>query len=196
MKLGNQEQKSILRKEVLHKRNSLSNFQIARRSKLIQDKLIGSAEFIESKSIGVYLPVGSEVQTDHIIRNALELDKTVLLPRVIINELHFFIVEKHDYYHDSLDVNKFGIKEPKKTNMKLDFIDLLIVPGIVFDSHGYRIGYGYGYYDKFMAEKNFSKSIGLAYDFQVMKNPIPKFEFDKKIDILITDDRIQVFDTF
>lgn len=196
MKLGNQEQKSILRKEVLQKRNSLSNFQIARRSKLIQDKLIGSAEFIESKSIGVYLPVGSEVQTDHIIRNALELDKTVLLPRVIINELDFFIVEKHDYYHDSLDVNKFGIKEPKKTNMKLDFIDLLIVPGIVFDSHGYRIGYGYGYYDKFMAEKNFSKSIGLAYDFQVMKNPIPKFEFDKKIDILITDDRIQVFDTF
>lgn len=196
MKLGNQEQKSILRKEVLQKRNSLSNFQIARRSKLIQDKLIGSAEFIESKSIGVYLPVGSEVQTDHIIRNALELDKTVLLPRVIINELHFFIVEKHDYYHDSFDVNKFGIKEPKKTNMKLDFIDLLIVPGIVFDSRGYRIGYGYGYYDKFMAEKNFSRSIGLAYDFQVMKNPIPKFEFDKKIDILITDDRIQVFDTF
>ena len=196
MKLGNQEQKSILRKEVLQKRNSLSLFQIARRSKLIQEKLIGSAEFIESKSIGVYLPVGSEVQTDHIIRNALELDKTVLLPRVIINELDFFIVEKHDYYHDSLDVNKFGIKEPKKTNMKLDFIDLLIVPGIVFDSYGYRIGYGYGYYDKFMAEKNFSKSIGLAYDFQVMKNPIPKFEFDKKIDILITDDRIQVFDTF
>lgn len=196
MKLGNQEQKSILRKEVLQKRNSLSDSQIARRSKLIQEKLIGSAEFIESKSIGVYLPVGSEVQTDHIIRNALELDKTVLLPRVIINELDFFIVEKHDYYHDSFDVNKFGIKEPKKTNMKLDFIDLLIVPGIVFDSYGYRIGYGYGYYDKFMAEKNFSKSIGLAYDFQVMKNPIPKFEFDKKIDILITDDRIQVFDTF
>ena len=196
MKLGNQEQKSILRKEVLQKRNSLSDSQITKRSKLIQEKLIGSAEFIESKSIGVYLPIGSEVQTDYIIRNALESDKIVMLPRVIINELHFFIVEKHDYYHDSLDVNKFGIKEPKKTNMKLDFIDLLIVPGIVFDSRGYRIGYGYGYYDKFMAEKNFSKSIGLAYDFQVMKNPIPKFEFDKKIDILITDDRIQVFDTF
>ena len=196
MKLGNQEQKSILRKEVLQKRNSLSDSQIIRRSKLIQEKLIGSAEFIESKSIGVYLPIGSEVQTDYIIRNALESDKIVMLPRVIINELHFFIVEKHDYDHDSFDVNKFGIKEPKKTNMKLDFIDLLIVPGIVFDSRGYRIGYGYGYYDKFMAEKNFSRSIGLAYDFQVMKNPIPKFEFDKKIDILITDDRIQVFDTF
>jgi 5-formyltetrahydrofolate cyclo-ligase len=196
MKLGNQEQKTILRKEVLQKRNSLNDSQIARRSKLIQEKLIGSAEFIESKSIGVYLPIGSEVQTDDIIRNAIESEKTVMLPRVIINDLHFFIVEKHDYDHDSFDVNKFGIKEPKKTNMKLDFIDLLIVPGIVFDYHGYRIGYGYGYYDKFMAEKKFSKSIGLAYDFQVMKNPIPKFKFDKKIDILITDGGIQVFDTF
>jgi 5-formyltetrahydrofolate cyclo-ligase len=196
MKLGNQEQKSILRKEVLQKRNSLSDSQIAKRSKLIQEKLIGSAEFIESKSIGVYLPIGSEVQTDDIIRKAIESEKTVMLPRVIINDIHFFIVEKHDYDHDSFDVNKFGIKEPKKTNMKLDFIDLLIVPGIVFDFHGYRIGYGYGYYDKFMAEKKFSKSIGLAYDFQVMKNPIPKFEFDKKIDILITDGGIQVFDTF
>ena len=196
MKLGNQDQKSTLRKEVLQKRNSLSDSQIARRSKLIQEKLIRSAEFIESKSIGVYLPIGSEVQTDDIIRNAIESEKTVMLPRVIINDLHFFIIEKHDYDHDSFDVNKFGIKEPKKTNMKLDFIDLLIVPGIVFDYHGYRIGYGYGYYDKFMAEKKFSKSIGLAYDFQVMKNPIPKFEFDKKIDILITDGGIQVFDTF
>jgi 5-formyltetrahydrofolate cyclo-ligase len=196
MKLGDQEQKSILRKEVLQKRNSLSDYQIARMSKLIQETLIGSPEFIESKSIGVYLPIGSEVQTDDIIRNAIESEKTVMLPRVITNDLHFFIVEKHDYEHDSFDVNKFGIKEPKKTNMKLDFIDLLIVPGIVFDSHGYRIGYGHGYYDKFMAEKRFLKSIGLAYEFQLMKNPIPKSEFDKKIDILITDGGIHVFDTF
>ena len=110
MKLGNQEQKSILRKEVLQKRNSLSDSQIARRSKLIQENLIRSAEFIESKSIGVYLPIGSEVQTDDIIRNAIESEKTVMLPRVIIKDLHFFIVEKHDYDHDSFDVNKFGIK--------------------------------------------------------------------------------------
>ena len=73
---------------------------------------------------------------------------------------------------------------------------MLIVPGIVFDCHGYRIGYGYGYYDKFMAEKRFSKSIGLAYDFQVAKNRIPKFEYDKRIDILITESGIQIFDTF
>jgi 5-formyltetrahydrofolate cyclo-ligase len=196
MNLGNQEQKSKLRKEILQKRNSLSDSQIASKSKLIQEKIIGRMEFIESRSIGIYLPIGSEVRTNDIIRSALESEKTVLLPRIIIKDLHYFIVEEHDLDQDSFDINKFGIKEPKKTKMKSDFIDLLIVPGIVFDSHGYRIGYGHGYYDRFMAEKKFSKSIGLAYDFQVVKNPIPKSEFDKKIDLLITESGVQVFDTF
>jgi 5-formyltetrahydrofolate cyclo-ligase len=196
MNLGNQDQKSILRKEILQKRNSLSDSQITSKSKLIQEKIMERVEFVESKSIGIYLPIGSEVRTNSIIKNALESEKKVLLPRIITNDLHYFIVEKHDLDQDSFDVNKFGIKEPKKTNMKLDFIDLLIVPGIVFDSNGYRIGYGHGYYDKFMVKKRFSKSIGLAYDIQVLKNPIPKSEFDKKIDLLITESGIQVFDTF
>ncbi len=196
MNLNNQEQKSALREEILQKRNSLSLSQISGKSKCIQEELMRSVEFIESKSIGIYFPTGSEVLTNEIIRNALELEKIVLLPRIVLKNLHFFVVDKHDFDQDLFDVNKFGIKEPKKTNMKLDFVDLLIVPGIVFDCHGYRIGYGYGYYDKFMAEKRFSKSIGLAYDFQVAKNPIPKFEYDKRIDILITESGIQIFDTF
>jgi 5-formyltetrahydrofolate cyclo-ligase len=196
MKLGNQEQKSILRKEILQKRNSLNDSQISSKSELIQEKIIGSAEFIESKSIGIYLPIGSEVKTSKIIINAMESKKTVLLPRIILNNLHYFIVGKLDFDQDLFDVNKFGIKEPRNTNMKLDFIDLLIVPGIVFDFHGNRIGYGHGYYDRFMTERKFSKSIGLAYDFQVVKNPIPKSGFDKKIDMLVTEAGVQVFDTF
>ena len=139
MKLDNQGQKSILRKEILHKRNSLSQFQIASISKLIQKNLIESPEFIESKSIGIYLPIGSEVRTADIIRNALESKKTLLLPRVITNDLRFYIVEKKEFDQDSFDINKFGVKEPKETNVNLDFIDLLIVPGIVFDYCGYII---------------------------------------------------------
>ena len=76
-----------------------------------------SVEFIESKSIGIYFPTGSEVLTNEIIRNALELEKIVLLPRVVLKNLHFFVVDKHDFDQDLFDVNKFGIKEPKKNNM-------------------------------------------------------------------------------
>lgn len=196
MKLDHQDQKSILRKEILHKRNSLSQFQIVSISKLIQKNLIESPEFIESRSIGIYLSIGSEVRTDDIISIVLESKKTLLLPRVISNDLRFYKVEKKDFDEDSFDVNKFGVREPKETNRKLDFIDLLIVPGIVFDYYGYRIGYGHGYYDKYMTNGKFSKSIGLAYDLQVIKSPIPKFEYDKKIDILFTESGFHIIDTF
>lgn len=196
MKLDNQGQKSILRKETLYKRNSLSQFQIASISKLIQKNLIESSEFNESKSIGIYLPIGSEVRTSDIIRNSLESKRTLLLPRVISNDLRFYIVEKKDFDQDAFDINKFGVKEPKETNENLEFIDLLIVPGIAFDYYGYRIGYGHGYYDKYMTNEKFSKAIGLAYDLQIIKSPIPKSEYDKKIDILFTESGFHIFDTF
>ena len=196
MKLDNHGQKSNLRKEILRKRNSLSQFQIVSISKLIQKNLIESPEFIECKSIGIYLPIGSEVRTDEIASTALELKKTLLLPRVITNDLRFYKVEKKDFDEDSFDINKFGVREPKETNGNVDFMDLLIVPGIAFDYYGYRIGYGYGYYDKYMTNGKFSKSIGLAYDLQVIKSHIPKLEYDKKIDTLLTESGFHISDTF
>jgi len=149
MKLENEE-KSLLRKEVLHKRNSMSHFEISMKSKLIQQKLIENPVFNQSKSIGLYLAIGSEVQTREIINYALDLGKTVLLPRIMSNDLRFYVVDQKDFEKNSFDVNMFGIKEPNIDNKTADFIDLLIIPGIVFDMYGFRIGYGYGYYDKYL----------------------------------------------
>ena len=194
MKLDNEE-KSLLRKEVLHKRNSMSHFEISTKSKLIQQKLIGSPVFNQSKSIGLYLAIGSEVQTREIINYALDLGKTVLLPRIMSNDLRFYVVDQKDFEENSFDVNRFGIKEPK-IDKPADFIDLLIIPGIVFDTYGFRIGYGYGYYDKYLTINKYSKSIGLAYDFQFIKKPIPILPHDRKIDVLITESGFNVFNSF
>jgi len=194
MKLENEE-KSLLRKEVLHKRNSMSHFEISMKSKLIQQKLIESPVFNQSKSIGLYLAIGSEVQTREIINYALDLGKTVLLPRIMSNDLRFYVVDQKDFEENSFDVNRFGIKEPK-IDKPADFIDLLIIPGIVFDMYGFRIGYGYGYYDKYLTISKFSKSIGLAYDFQLIKKPIPILPHDRKIDVLITESGFNVFNSF
>ena len=195
MKLDNEE-KSLLRKEVLHKRNSMSHFEISTKSKLIQQKLIGSPVFNQSKSIGLYLAIGSEVQTRGIINYALDLAKTVSLPRIISNDLRFYVVDQTDFEKNSFDVNRFGIKEPEIDNKPADFIDLLIIPGIVFDTYGFRIGYGYGYYDKYLTYNKLSKSIGLAYDFQLIKKPIPILQHDRKIDVLITEIGFNVFNSF
>ena len=195
MKLDNEE-KSLLRKEVLHKRNSMSHFEISMKSKLIQQKLIESPVFNQSKSIGLYLAIGSEVQTREIINYALDLGKTVLSPRIMSNDLRFYVVDQKDFEENSFDVNRFGIKEPKIDNKPADFIDLLIIPGIVFDTYGFRIGYGYGYYDKYLTINKYSKSIGLAYDFQFIKKPIPILPHDRKIDVLITESGFNVFNSF
>ena len=195
MKLDNEE-KSLLRKEVLHKRNSMSHFEISTKSKLIQQKLIESPVFNQSKSIGLYLAIGSEVQTRGIINYALDLGKTVLLPRIMSNDLRFYVVDQKDFEKNSFDVNRFGIKEPERDNKPADFIDLLIIPGIVFDMYGFRIGYGYGYYDKYLTNDKFSKSIGLAYDFQLIKKTIPILPHDRKIDVLITESGFNVFNSF
>ena len=195
MKLDNDE-KSLLRKEVLHKRNSMSHFEISMKSKLIQQKLIEIPVFNQSKSIGLYLAIGSEVQTREIINYSVELGKTVLLPRIMSNDLRFYVVDQKDFEKNSFDTNMFGIKEPNIDNKTADFIDLLIIPGIVFDMYGFRIGYGYGYYDKYLTNNKFSKSIGLAYDFQLIKKHIPILPHDKKIDVLITESGFHVFNSF
>lgn len=195
MKLSNQEQKSILRKEILHKRNALNQFEISAKSKLIQMNVIRTHEFIESKTIGLYLPTGSEVETWNIINHALNSGRKLLLPRIVINDIRYYIVEQKDFDNDSFDMNRFGIKEPKPINGNVDFIDLLIVPGIAFDSHGYRIGYGFGYYDKYLTNKKYSKCFGLAYDFQFIKNRIPAFAYDRKIDALVTESGTHIFNT-
>jgi 5-formyltetrahydrofolate cyclo-ligase len=195
MKIDNEE-KSLLRKEVFHKRNSMSHFEISTKSKLIQQKLIESPVFNQSKSIGLYLAIGSEVQTGEIINYSLDLGKTVLLPRIMSNDLRFYVVDRKDFEKNSFDVNRFGIKEPKIDNKPADFIDLLIIPGIVFDMYGFRIGYGYGYYDKYLTNNKFSKSIGLAYDFQLIKKHIPILPHDRKIEVLITESGFHVFNSF
>lgn len=195
-KLINQEKKSKLRKEILYKRNSLSKFQIYMKSKLIQSTLIRTTEFIQSRTVGAYIPIGSEVETWDIINYVLKSGRILLLPRIVNNDIRYYIVEQNDFDTNLFDTNRFKIKEPKKTNGYVKYIDLLIIPGIAFDSYGYRIGYGHGYYDRFLTNAKNSKCIGLAYDFQLMKTRLPRLPHDKKIDMLVTEGRFHIFNTF
>ena len=195
-KLTNQEKKSKLRKEILYKRNSLSKFQIYMKSKLIQSTLIRTTEFIKSRTVGAYIPIGSEVETWDIINYVLKSGRILLLPRIVNNDMRYYIVEQNDFDTNLFDTNRFKIKEPKKTNGYVNYMDLLIIPGIAFDSYGYRIVYGHGYYDKFLTNAINSKCIGLAYDFQLMKTRLPRLPHDKKIDMLVTEGGFHILNTF
>jgi 5-formyltetrahydrofolate cyclo-ligase len=64
---------------------------------------------------------------------------------------------------------------------------LCVVPAVVYDRRGYRVGYGGGYYDKFIAKHDGAKTVGWCYDFQVVEKDLPKDEWDRRLDALITD---------
>ncbi|HXG06872.1 MAG TPA: 5-formyltetrahydrofolate cyclo-ligase, partial [Nitrososphaera sp.] len=147
--------KKEIRLRILALRNSLESSEIAERSKRIQEMLINIKEFKSARTVGAYYAFGSEVRTDLIIEKAYSLDKRIALPRVEGEHLKFYELAPDK----SLVKGRFGIMEPLPYS-PVDDIDLLVVPGVAFDRQGYRLGYGKGYYDRFL-EKN-KKAISLC----------------------------------
>lgn len=142
--------------------------------------MIGSKEFKSAKVVGAYYAFGSEVKTDLILEKAKALGKKVALPSIEGESLTFYELSSGKY----LVKGRFGIMEPLPYG-PVDRMDLLVVPGIAFDKKGYRLGYGKGYYDKFLAKKSVF-SIGLAYSFQLLGS-LPKAKYDKRLDAIATE---------
>jgi 5-formyltetrahydrofolate cyclo-ligase len=186
--------KDKMRRIMLEKRNSLSAADINTKSEAIQQRFAISDEFNYARILASYYPVGSEVRTQKIVNIALNSNRVVALPRTVGDHIKFYPILSNS----DLIVGKFGIREPSIPSDSCascvsDNIDLLLVPGIVFDTSGYRIGYGYGYYDRFIArKKNSIVSVGLAYEFQVCEK-VPRSDNDQKINVLITEKRTLYF---
>ena len=182
--------KSNIRKDILYKRNSISQSEIVSTSKIINDRVISSKEYQISQTIGAYYPIGSEVKTFDIIRHSIENKKNIALPRVIDStEIKFFKVIEDKFEQIKFTKGKYGIYENSTSNTIINKIDLLIIPGIAFDMNGNRIGYGKGYYDRYLSLGNANCIMGLAYETQIVNN-IPNNEHDIPVDFIITEKRI------
>jgi 5-formyltetrahydrofolate cyclo-ligase len=171
---------------MLERRNRLDAQEITSRSRHAQEFLINSKEFMSAKVVGAYSAFGSEVKTELIIEQARALGKKVALPSVEGESLAFYELSSSRY----LVKGRFGIMEPLPYG-PVDKVDLLVIPGIAFDRKGYRLGYGKGYYDKFLSRKKVF-SIGLAYFFQLLDS-LPPGRHDKKLDAIATDAGINYF---
>jgi 5-formyltetrahydrofolate cyclo-ligase len=183
--------KDELRRRFLSLRNSMSKEERLMLSKVIQERLLSLSEFKKSSIVGCYSAIGSEVDTSIIASHVLIQGKVLAYPRVLgMGKMEFRAVS--DPMLD-LTLGKYSILEPLES-CKLIEPDLLIVPAIAWDEHGYRIGYGKGYYDRYMKSRSShvyktSVYIGLAYDFQVISS-IPHTIHDAKVDIIVTEKRV------
>lgn len=150
----------------------------------IRDKLFNLENFKNSSSIFTYLSLDDEVDTRKIIEKSWKMGKKVYIPKITEDKKMLpVLLESFDDLTDGL----YNIKTSKSIKTS-ENIDLTLVPGLSFDKNKYRIGYGGGFYDKFI-ENNKSFYVGLFYDISESFN-LNLDSFDKKLDIIITDKKI------
>ena len=175
-------QKTALRKHLLEKRDAISAELRDILSKNIHQNLKHISSYINSQNIACYFPIGSEVDTYAIMLDILRQNKCLLLPRIVNDNLMFYNVPSLE----KLEKGNFGIMEPKDSCKKADKIDCVLIPTIGVSKLGIRLGYGKGYYDKFLSSTDAVK-ISLTYSKQIVKI-IPSDSHDIKMNWIITED--------
>ena len=180
----------LLRKEILKKRDALAAGEIRYRSDAIARALRGLVDYALCKMPMFYASFRSEVYTHGLIRERLAARLPVSLPvtDVEARELRPRLVTS---WEGDLRTGAYGILEPDPACTRpLDprDIDLVVVPGSVFDKGCGRYGYGGGYYDRFLSQRApQALRVALAFDFQVM-DAIPLREHDERMDVIVTED--------
>ena len=170
--------KKEIRKELLYLRDNLEDRY--NKSMIIKNKILDLDIYKNSKVVAIYYSMKSEVDTKELIEESLSLGKKVLLPRIINkNKMIFIAINKETNY----ERNSFGVMEP--IGEEYSDIDLIICPGVAFDKDNNRLGYGRGYYDKYLAKHNIYK-IGICYKEQLI-DKIDTDEYDIKMDMIVTD---------
>jgi 5-formyltetrahydrofolate cyclo-ligase len=179
--------KNYLRQKLLTRRGALSADKCLAMSREIQARFIGTELFQNARALGLYSPICNEVLTEDIFFAALKAGKKVVFPRVCERLLEF--VEVQDL--EELCKGAFGIKEPiKEKPCPVAELDLLIVPGVVFDVQGGRLGYGQGFYDRVLQEQTKKLMlIGLCYEIQLVTF-LPKENHDVLMDAVVTERRL------
>lgn len=179
--------KSDLRRGVIARRNGLSSHKIRRLSAAASSHLFGLPEFKSAHTVMFFVSFGSEVDTLPMIRRALAEGKRVAAPVADPSTRQLTPRQVRDTSAD-LAPGAHNIREPKKRcqPVGLDEIDVVIVPAAVWSGDGYRIGYGGGYYDRFLARVPHASRIGLGFETQVV-NSVPHGPHDLPVHVLVTD---------
>ncbi|MBQ7259472.1 MAG: 5-formyltetrahydrofolate cyclo-ligase [Paludibacteraceae bacterium] len=169
-----------LRAIVEQKRRIMTKEQVEEQSALIMAQLEQMSAFREAKTVLLYYPIHNEVDLRPLLTK-YKGQKIFLLP---VTHRHSMEVRPYDG-EDMMRRGRLGVPEPQTFTYR-GHIDLIIVPGVVFDQHRHRIGRGGGYYDRFLRKQLTAKKVGVCYSFQLKKHTIPHSWRDQKLDRIIT----------
>jgi len=163
---------------------------VFRKSEVIKNHFLQLLDLLNAKTIMTYLSFDNEVRTDELISELIKSEKIICVPKLFEKKM---IPYKIFSINEDFIIDRYGIREPQNDisrEMDPGKIDIVIIPGVVFDLDGGRYGYGGGYYDRFLAIlKPTAKKIAIAFDLQISKK-LPLSDSDVRIDSLITESGI------
>lgn len=177
--------KKMTRNTIKEMRLALNKEEVMERSEACVSKVLQFPELIEAQTVCVYMPTGNEIDTTEIIRYCKENGKRLAAPRVNGDTMEFY------YFTDETDMEQgaYDIWEPTGTEAVEDEESLVIMPGVAFDLSCNRIGYGKGYYDRYLSAHPRMKKVALAYDFQIVGR-IKREVHDVRPDVVVTESRV------
>ena len=187
-----QEQKEALRENMKKMRDAIPEDQRKTEDAQLLDIITKTALYQEAQSILTYVSFGSEVSTRDLIERAMKDGKKVYVPRVDGDTMEFYRFEEWK----ELEESRLGILEPDKNPAKRFPYELhisldkaqdcvFIVPGLAFDSHCNRLGYGGGYYDRYLQGFEKRMTLGIAYSEQIVDR-VPVTNKDQSLDLVVT----------
>ena len=157
--------KQQLRSSIRQRKCNMSPEEIERRSEVLCRRVLQTEAYRRAKTIYGYLPFNQEVRTLPLLRQALADGKQVALPKCYGKEMRFILTD--DLRH--IQASPFGAPEPAADSpIAADPAALVLVPGLAFDAAGHRMGYGGGFYDRFLAVETGHTTIALCFDFQMV----------------------------
>jgi 5-formyltetrahydrofolate cyclo-ligase len=176
--------KRAIRTHMLGRRSALLPEQVAQLSRLAQQRLMASELFCSARSLALYSPIQNEIATSDIFVAARHQGKQVYYPRVAKQDLQFVEIVSPK----QLVAGAFGVLEPvADLEMSGQAPDLILIPGVAFDRRGHRLGYGRGFYDRYLACcSNQVVRVGFSYSFQLC-DALPVGAHDQSLDVLVTD---------
>lgn len=176
--------KKELRRDIKERRKNLDLDTRENSNLVIRKKILDLKEFDKSKIVFTYVSYNNEVDTIKLIEKMFDCNKKVCVPKVIDRNGHMEAYLINSF--NDLKKTGYGILEPFNSNLvKHEDIDFAIVPGLAFDKKGGRLGYGGGYYDRYLSKSVNAYKVGVAFDCQIVPD-VPLEETDVKLDRIIT----------
>ena len=178
----NMEEKKQIRKQIFAARKAHTDAQIEDWSRMITDRVTTLPEYKDAKRILAYADYNHEVMTDFIIEAAWRDGKEVAVPKVVGQDMVFYKLT--DFAQ--LEKGYFGIPEPARGEIVQWEDAMMVMPGVAFDKENHRVGYGGGFYDRFLEKHPQVRRVAVAFEFQMLPE-VPTEPTDISPEIIVTE---------